>query len=126
MQTGVNFTGLELSLELYNNEKKLYSVAGSVCRVVETIQGVKGIAGVQQLSEEMQETSRLIQLIGEKVQWEACNWVSTLDGWVSEQVRKRREGVNIFADFFNSLSLDGTVPVLIKCYTVIPIEDGMY
>lgn len=85
MQTRVNFTGLELSLELYNNEKKLYSVAGSVCHVVETIQGVKGIAGVQQLSEEMQETFRLIQQIGEKVQWEACNWVSTLDGWVSEK-----------------------------------------
>ena len=125
MQTGVNFTGLELSLELYSNSaEKLYSVAGSVCHVAETIQQVQGIEGVQQLSKAMQETSRLIQLVGEEVQWRACNWVSALGGWVSAlggwvslvgwvSDEGGREKVNINystpADLHSSLSLDGTV-----------------
>ena len=72
IQTGVNHTGLQF----YNSVEQLYQAADSVCRVVETIQQMSTIAGVERLCLTMQNATRLTLVVGEVVQMKACTWVS--------------------------------------------------
>lgn len=78
-------------LELYNSEKELYGLAGSVCHVVEATKRAEKAEELLEQPDSVELSSdhltilKQIVTVGEKVQETACNWMNVIFGGVAEE-----------------------------------------